>query len=143
MKKSLYLGASMLAVAAAAIVPASAADMYRAEPGGYKDAPVYVPANTWTGFYLGVNGGYGWSAGNLSVTGVDADGEDAPNVHGNAKIDGNGGFGGAQIGYNWQQGHMVLGVEADIQGASIRRECQCILDQCSGGQVFWLSFVRA
>ncbi len=53
--KSLYLGASMLAVAAAAIVPASAADMYRAEPGGYKDAPVYVPANTWTGFYVGAH----------------------------------------------------------------------------------------
>ena len=63
MKKSLYLGASMLAVAAAAIVPASAADIYRAEPGGYKDGPVYVPANTWTGFYIGANGGYGWSAG--------------------------------------------------------------------------------
>ena len=61
MKKALYLGASMLAVAAAAIVPASAADMYRAEAGGYKDGPGYYGVSNWTGFYAGVNGGYGWS----------------------------------------------------------------------------------
>ena len=57
MKKALYLGASMLAVAAAAIVPASAADMYRAEAGGYKDGPGYFGGSNWTGFYAGVNGG--------------------------------------------------------------------------------------
>ena len=52
--KSLYLGASMLAVAAAAIVPASAADMYRGEPmGGYKDGPAYVTVSNWSGFYAG------------------------------------------------------------------------------------------
>ncbi len=60
MKRSLYLGASMLAVIAAAIVPASAADMYRGESGGYKDGPTYVPANTWTGFYIGAHVGGAW-----------------------------------------------------------------------------------
>ncbi|MBI4724566.1 MAG: porin family protein [Rhodomicrobium sp.] len=28
--------------------------------------------------------------------------------------------GGVQVGYNWQHGHFVLGVEADLQGAAIK-----------------------
>ena len=32
-----------------------------------------------------------------------------------------GGFGGGQIGYNWQRSQFVFGVEADIQGADIGR----------------------
>ncbi len=50
--KSLYLGASMLAVAAAAIVPASAADMYRGGMGGYKDGPAYVQLRLGPAFML-------------------------------------------------------------------------------------------
>ncbi len=102
--KSLYLGASMLAVAAAAIVPASAADMYRGE-GSYKDGSVYAPVATWTGFYAGINGGYGWPADSFE------------------SFSPAGGFGGGQIGYNLQGAfghpHLLLGVEADIQSAGI------------------------
>ena len=103
---------------------ANAADMYRAPEGvSYKDAPVYEPA--WTGFYVGVNGGYGWSddskvtaSGYLATTG-------------STSFSSDGGFGGGQIGYNWllpgsagykdgpAPSHIVLGVEADIQGAGI------------------------
>ncbi len=72
--KSFYLGSSMLAIAAA-IVPASAADMYRAEPGSYKDAPVYVTVSNWSGFYAGVNGGYGWSTKSRSVLGLELNGK--------------------------------------------------------------------
>src|SRR5262249_51798141 len=88
----------------AALASANAADMYRApEPfagGGYKDGPL---VQSWTGFYVGVNGGYGWNAANttLSFKGVDGPG-DAPDVHGNKSLDPEGGFGGGQIGYNWQ-----------------------------------------
>jgi outer membrane immunogenic protein len=94
-----------------ALASANAADMYRApEAGGYKDTP-YVAAN-WSGWYAGVNGGYGW---NDEVSNGLTD--DSP--HG-AKPEG--GFGGGQIGYNWQgiwHPHLVLGVEADIQGSGI------------------------
>jgi outer membrane immunogenic protein len=94
--------ASALALA----VSANAADMYRAPEavGGYKDGPAYVTAD-WSGFYAGVNGGYAF---------------DARDRH--AGILDDGGFGGGQIGYNWQgvfHPHLVLGVEADIQGAGI------------------------
>ena len=84
-----------------ALASANAADIYRG--GGYKDGPGYVAVN-WSGFYAGVNAGYG-SSDNTDV------------------LSPAGGFGGGQIGYNWQGmfGHpaLVLGVEADIQGADI------------------------
>jgi outer membrane immunogenic protein len=97
-----------------AIASANAADMYRGEPaGGYKDGPVFAPVTTWTGFYAGVNGGYAWSQDSNQF---------ADQVYHFGGIRPEGGFGGGQIGYNWQgvwHPHMVLGVEADIQGADI------------------------
>ena len=58
-----------------------------------------APANNWTGFYLGVLGGYGWGTADTDAVGdIDADGFDI------------GGYGGA----NWQWGNFVLGGEADI-----------------------------
>ena len=37
----------------------NAADLYSG--GGMKDAPVFVPAAVWTGFYFGANIGAGWA----------------------------------------------------------------------------------
>jgi len=75
-------------------------------------APVaYVAPFTWTGFYVGLNAGYGWSGGtDVTVTGGGAttlfSGGDE------------GGFtGGAQAGYNFQTGAIVFGLETDIQYA--------------------------
>ena len=79
----------------------------------------YVPANTWTGFYVGANGGYGWSA-DKATTSSFANDDGATATSPTASFDRNGGFGGAQIGYNVQRGQLVFGIEADIQGAGIR-----------------------
>jgi outer membrane immunogenic protein len=70
---------------------------------------------SWTGFYIGGNAGYGWAddrhdialTNNFGVT-IRAPG-----------VEPEGGFGGGQLGYNWQQGHLLLGVEADLQAADI------------------------
>ncbi|MGO9487127.1 MAG: porin family protein, partial [Rhodomicrobium sp.] len=78
--------------ALALVSAANAADMYvpGAATGGYKDAPVA----TWTGFYVGVNGGYAWSdTSNQLAYSPDLFGGLAPE----------GGFGGGQIGYNVQR----------------------------------------
>ena len=66
-----------------------------------------VPVFTWTGFYVGVNAGYGWNANDsITVGGVTFD------------LDDEGGFvGGAQAGYNYQIGSFVVGLEGDIQYA--------------------------
>jgi outer membrane immunogenic protein len=78
-------------------------------PSRRAPAPIIaaVPVFTWTGFYVGVNAGYGWNANDsITVGGVRFD------------LDDEGGFvGGAQAGYNYQIGSFVVGLEGDIQYA--------------------------
>ncbi len=81
-----------------ALASANAADMYSGG-GGYKDGPAYVGVN-WSGLYVGVNAGYGWSANS-------------------DYLDPTGAFGGGQIGYNFQRGNIVFGLETDFQGSGI------------------------
>ena len=57
--KSLKL--PLTAAFAIAAFSAQAADMYAPRVSA-KDAPVYEAVPTWTGFYAGVNSGYGWGA---------------------------------------------------------------------------------
>lgn len=79
-------------------------------PPSLKDrAPVSVLS--WTGFYAGVNVGYGWSASGITI----GDTEDSP-----VGPEPEGVFGGGQMGYNWQRGSLVLGVEVDMQASGIR-----------------------
>ncbi len=104
--RNLLLAATALTVVSA---PAFAADLpARTAPA----APVvYAPAFSWTGFYVGLNAGYGWANGpDVYVTGP----------LGTTSFSGgdDGGFtGGAQAGYNWQMGTFVFGLETDIQYA--------------------------
>lgn len=101
MKK--FLLASVAALGIVAAGAASAADLPSRK--GPVEAPIYVPAFTWTGFYVGANAGYAW--GNVNADGFANIGD----------IDGF--IGGGQVGYNYQMGQFVLGLEADIQGADL------------------------
>jgi outer membrane immunogenic protein len=103
--------------------PALAADLpSRKEP---PVAPiVYVPVFTWTGFYVGLNAGGAWTStsGHLNVFGFNGlnGGVVVPGyatfpLFNNGNNNNNGNFtGGGQIGYNYQIGAFVWGVEADI-----------------------------
>src|SRR5215475_6180515 len=99
--KKLYAVLLSLTLASASAFSASASDIYG---GGYRPGPAYAVV-VWNGLYGGINGGGGESTngGDLSPSG---------------------GFGGGQIGYNWQglfglSSSWVLGIEADIQGSGI------------------------
>lgn len=104
MKKLLLAMAGLVASGA---IPALAADL----PARiYTKAPaMVVPVYDWSGFYIGLNGGGGWSHECLTVTTV-AGAAVFPSSEGchNAT----GGVAGGQIGYRWQTSNWVLGVEA-------------------------------
>jgi outer membrane immunogenic protein len=115
MKKILLSGvaAIMLAASGAAI----AADLPRRNVA--PSAPIFVPpAFTWTGFYAGLNAGYGFGDSNeAKTTGTQGFSNLIPPgiAPGALKVDGSGFVGGAQIGYNVQMNQIVYGIEADIQ----------------------------
>ena len=74
----------------------------------------------WSGFYIGVNGGYGWGEKESVeitetdlITGLDFGTRDV----GDLKLKGF--FGGGQAGFNIQSGALVFGIEGDIQASDI------------------------
>jgi iron complex outermembrane receptor protein len=95
-------------------------------------APV-VTAWNWAGFYVG--GNIGASAGGAHTDGEFADLTTGitPAVSKNYAPIG-GWFGGGQLGFNWQSGPGVSGVEADFQGARRRGRAttfECIGETCN------------
>ena len=73
-------------------------------------APPVVPVYGWSGFYVGVNGGYSWGPwSSTSVSPIFA----TASTTASPKVDG--WLVGAQVGYNWQINRLVLGIEADYQ----------------------------
>jgi len=116
---SVLLAAALATSALTSI--ASAADLAPA-PRTYSKAPMISPATNWSGFYGGVNVGYGW--GNNDMAFGDAT---PPPAAGNTGIlpqslsdTSSGVIGGGQVGYDWQMGSLVTGLEADIQGAEVK-----------------------
>jgi outer membrane immunogenic protein len=104
--KKIY--AAVVAVSTLAIGgPAIAADM------ALKAPPPPPAAYSWTGWYVGLNAGGSFGRAADSSTFF------APPIPFSSTSSNLDGFvGGGQIGYNWQSGTAVFGLEADIQGTS-------------------------
>lgn len=75
-------------------------------------APVVVPSYNWTGFYIGVNGGYGWGKQDPLNLITDRFDKFAFSV--------SGGMFGGTVGAQIQAAHVVMGLEADLDWANIR-----------------------
>jgi outer membrane immunogenic protein len=117
MKKFLIGAVGMVAMATSA----SAADL-GARPYTKAPPPMMVAMYDWSGFYIGLNGGGGWSHKCWDLVN-DGSGPILP-----AEADGchnaTGGTFGGQIGYRWQSAAFVYGLEAqgnwaDFQGDNI------------------------
>ena len=106
----------LVAAFAFAAFPALAADMYA---GGLQGVPAYMVYSVWSGFYLGVNGGYAWDANSSTLNTTAFHDYDNHKGFGATTFTTQGGFGGGQIGFNVQRDRLVFGIEADIQGAGI------------------------
>jgi outer membrane immunogenic protein len=108
MRKFFYATTS-LSVLLATLIAANGADVPPYERP--VAATVYVPPPfSWTGFYIGLNLGGAWSQRNLtdSLFGLSL-----------SNVNDRGAFiGGGQLGYNYQFGNFVLGVEGDFDGVA-------------------------
>jgi outer membrane immunogenic protein len=112
MRRVLLAGASALSLAAFA-QSASAADL-PARTAYPAKAPAYIASvYNWTGFYVG--GHVGWGRVDLTSTVV------APPGFGSVGDDQSGFLGGGQVGFNYQVGAWVFGVEGDIAWTDIGR----------------------
>src|SRR6266566_4523160 len=117
MKKILL---TTVGLAALGMAPAIAADL---PARTYTKAPAIAPLPTWTGFYVGAMGGY-----------ASQDGSDI--------ISQKGGFAGGTVGYNWQMGSLVLGIEADAAWADINDSIGTIDTAFFGSKIQDMGTVR-
>jgi len=120
MKRGIVSGfviSALLFVAASSA--ASAADMPLKAP------PAAPPAPTWTGWYIGINGGGGWARVSTGALDVGPDGffaiGNVPAVVAGAShgVRESGGLAGGQVGYLYQAGQAVVGVDVAFDWASL------------------------
>lgn len=130
MRQFLLAGVAFFGLSAAA----AAADLpARTEPLAPAFAP--VPIFTWTGFYVGVNAGWGWRDDDREPV-VLGPGPGIPAGLAGTLVFSNsddGGFtGGGQIGYNYQIGSFVVGLETDLQWADTDKDQNAIFVAAPG-----------
>jgi outer membrane immunogenic protein len=121
------------AVAAFAVIATAnasiAADLGRRPAQMPVKAPVmYSPAYNWSGFYVGINGGGGFGNSSWDSTGG---------------FDVSGGLVGGTIGYNYQSGPAVFGVEGDIAWSNIRGSTTTLCALGCETRNHWLGTARA
>jgi outer membrane immunogenic protein len=108
----------VLAVGAAAFL-GSAPFVFAADMPMKALPPPVSPMTDWSGFYIGVHGGYGWNGTNDWSTGSELIGSSG--LSGGSSWDAlKGPLAGGQIGYNWQVERLVFGVQGDGSWANIR-----------------------
>jgi outer membrane immunogenic protein len=107
MKRVFLAGVAALA-AVTTMTAANAADLPRRHAMPTK-APAYVaPVYNWTGFYAGINGGYGFGSSQWSA------------ATGASTFDTSGGLVGGTVGYNYQVGPWVFGLEGDVDWSDMK-----------------------
>lgn len=84
-----------------------AGDVFDRDVGSMKD--FYEAPYIWTGFYIGAQGGWAWGEADSDFD------NDAPGV----SLDGDSHVIGGHLGYNFQSGNWVFGIEGDIENTDL------------------------
>src|SRR6478736_4800555 len=113
--KKFLLGTVGLVALGMAAGPASAADLAARPVYTKAPPPMVAAAYDWSGFYIGINGGWGETHDRRFDVGFNTD---------LGSFDANGGTIGGQVGYRWQTGPWVFGLEAqgnwaDFSGSTL------------------------
>jgi outer membrane immunogenic protein len=108
-------------VAISAILGISAAAAADLPARTYTKAPVApaAPVWSWTGLYIGGNVGGAWARSDVTDVNAFAAGATPGTVTGIRK---SGFLGGGDVGYNWQMGQFVFGLEGDGGWMDIGRQ---------------------
>ena len=132
-----HLVVALLAATTLGVGAAAASDL----PTRRAPAPMYSPIQVynWTGFYVGGHIGGAWSNTSLS----DPTGNNFAPVGSTIGDNGSGFLGGAQIGYNYQTGPVVFGIQGDWSWTGINNS---VLDPFDNTTTFrdkadWLATV--
>jgi outer membrane immunogenic protein len=111
MKKFLLAAVGLFAIG---VAPAMAADL---PVKAYTKAPL-APEYDWSGFYIGVNAGGGWSHKCWDVSNIL--GVTLPLLFADGCQNPSGGLAGGQIGYRWESASWVFGLEAAGDWANLK-----------------------
>src|SRR5262245_48386604 len=107
------IGSGVAALALVAVsLSAKAADLPRPV---YRDVPSVMVYYNWTGFYAGINAGYAWGTSDWSDSLLRTLATNSPN----------GFLIGGTLGYNYQTGPFVWGLEGDIAWADVNGSVSC------------------
>ena len=121
-----------LTLASAGFLTALAAPAFAADPT--VDLPMTAPGFDWTGYYAGLQAGYGW--GQSDITGTDGGPFSVtPDI--------NGGFVGGHVAGLWQFDQAVIGAEADLNYASINGTAEAGPGNVFGTDIKWFGSVNA
>jgi outer membrane immunogenic protein len=109
---------------------AQAADIPRPVYKGVRSVVAYY---NWTGFYLGINAGYGWGSSTWDFAGLIPVGPISTSPKGWMI--------GLTLGYNYQVGSFVFGLEGDVDWSNVKGSSACGAFSCETSNE-WLTTFR-
>jgi outer membrane immunogenic protein len=104
-----------------------------------KAPAVAAPMYDWSGYYVGVFGG--WGIGNHNLN--NALGPGAPFAPFTVNYESKGGIGGGEAGYNWQSGSVLVGIEGDVFWSGIKGNDNFALGSNDATNLRWGGTLRA
>ncbi|TIO53497.1 MAG: porin family protein [Mesorhizobium sp.] len=95
------------------------------------DLPMTAPGFDWTGYYAGLQAGYGWGRSDIAGT------------EGAASPDLDGGFVGGHVAGLWQFNQAVIGARAELNYSAVDGSAQLSPGNSVGTDIKWLGSVNA